>query len=292
MAMNRIPLNSLRVFDVAARCATLRQAAEALSVTPGAVSQQVATLEASLGLALFHRTGRRLTLTAEGARLAVRIGKAFEQIDAAVCEAREATSPNVLRLRMSPTLAARWLVPRLPGFSGRHPELALEISTSSGQEHAAESSDVDFTIRLAEYPQVDPDALLLFPDALVPVCSASLAARLRSPSDLANFPLLHSMMRECSWQIWLDAVGVSLEVGPGVRFENAALAYEAAIEGLGVAIAQQEYVRNDLRDKRLAMPFNQVARTRYGYYLVNPPHKRDWAKVRALREWIRAQPGA
>ncbi|HEV8694509.1 MAG TPA: LysR substrate-binding domain-containing protein [Lysobacter sp.] len=282
-------LTAVRAFEAAARHQSVRRAAEELCVTPGAVSQQVVLLEHDLGLPLFNRISNRLHLTTEGSRLAARLGTAFDQIDIALRETRESTAPTVLRLRIAPTLAARWLMPRLGDFLGRHPQLHVELATNVAQGNEPALEGVDFAICLVEELTPDEDMLLLFRDALCPVCTPAMATRLKSLGDLASVPLLHSMLREESWKIWAESAGCPVPVAHGPRFATAALAYQAAAEGLGVAVAQMAYVEADLREGRFVTPFAHVATSAFSYYLVNAAHKRAWTKVRQFRAWMAGQ---
>ncbi len=279
-------LTAVRAFEAAARHKNLQRAAEELCVTRGAISHQVLQLEESLGVLLFSRARKQLALTAEGQRLAELLGVALDQINAALKATRAASSPNVLRLRMSPTLAIRWLVPRLADFSGTHPQIDVELSTAS-QDNAGLLDGVDFAIRLDQGDhRPDEDALLLFKDGLLPVCAPSIAAQLHAPAGLASVVRLHSMMRLESWKIWFDDLGLPIDPYAGPRFANAALAYQAAINGIGVAIAQSQFVEQDLKDGRLVAPFAHTATSATGYYLVNDASKRDWPKIKLFREWI------
>jgi len=289
MKRERVALTSVRTFEAVARHLSVRAAAAELFVTPGAVSQQVVQLEKWLGASLFVRSGRRLALTPEGHMLAVKIGVALDQIDDAIREVRQALAPSVLRLRMAPTFAIRWLLPRLADFSASFPEFEVEVSTIAGQGNRPVLEGVDFAIRVTHSVEEDEDALLIFRDEFAPVCSPALAASLRTPQDLEKVPLLHSMMRPESWRLWLESADVKIDPNTGPRFGNAELAYQSAARGLGVAIGQLEYVRADINEGRLVRPFEHVAKSEFGYYLVSAPHKREQPKVQAFRNWVEAQ---
>ena len=280
----RVPLNALRTFEVCARLASVVRAAEQLCVTPGAVSQQVRQLEQWIGVPLFERNGRHLHLSAEGRQLSERLEAVFDQLDRALADVRSSAAPTHLRLRLAPTLAIRWLVPNLGDFIGRHPELEVEVNTTAMADQR-DLEDVDLAVRIRPVRPDNEDALLLFRDAFSPVCSPETAARLHSPADLERLPRLHSMIRPESWGIWLAAEGLALDPFSGPRFANAALAYQAAADGLGVAIGQRAYVEADLRAGRLVAPFDRWAGSEMGYWLVNARHKSAWPKVRAFRQW-------
>ncbi|NMG01513.1 LysR family transcriptional regulator [Azoarcus taiwanensis] len=255
-----------------------------MCVTPGAVSQQVRQLEDWVGVPLFERAGRGLRLTIEGRQLSERLGPVFEQLERAITDVRSSAAPDHLRLRLAPTLAIRWLVPKLGDFIGRHPGLEVEVSTSAVADEGA-LDGFDLTVRIHTSRPEREEALLLFRDAFTPVCSPETARQLRAPSDLDRLPRLHSMIRPESWQIWLDGTGLALDPLAGPKFANAALAYQAAAEGLGVAIGQRVYVEADIEAGRLVAPFEGFVGSDMGYWLVNARHKSAWPKVRAFREW-------
>lgn len=280
----RMPMNAVRAFEAAARLSSIARAAAELCVTSGAVSQQVRQLEAWIGVPLFERKGRGLRLSAEGRQLSERLGPVFEQLEKAITDVRSSTAPNHLRLRLAPTLAIRWLVPKLGDFIGHHPELEVEVSTSAAADEGA-LAGFDLTVRIQPTQPEQEDALLLFRDAFTPVCSPETARRLRSPADLDAVPRLHSMIRPESWQVWLDGMGLALDPLAGPKFANAALAYQAAAEGLGVAIGQRVYVQADLEAGRLVAPFPGFVGSELGYWLVNARYKSAWPKVRAFRHW-------
>lgn len=279
-----MPMNAIRAFESVARHGAVARAAEELCVTPGAVSQQLRQFEQWIGLPVFEREGRRLVLTAEGRRLSERLEQVFEQLERAVIEVRSSAAPTHLRLRLAPTLAIRWLVPGLGDFIGRYPHIEVEVNTTAIAEQS-DLDDVDLAVRIRPTPPEHEDALLLFQDAFTPVCSPETAAVLRRPEDLDGLPRLHSMIRPETWGIWLSAAGLALDPLAGPKFANAALAYQAAADGLGVAIAQRVYVEQDLRSGRLVAPFELVARSDLKYYLVNARHKSAWAKIRLFKEW-------
>ncbi len=260
------------------------RAAEELFVTPGAVSQQIQQLEAWMGMPMFVRSGRKLQLTAEGRRLGKRLESVFDQLEQAVEELRAGAESSHLRLRMAPTLAIRWLVPDLGEFIGRHPEIELEVSTTAIPDESA-LGDFDLAVRICTEPPTDVDWIELFRDAFVPVCSPATARLLREPADLDSLPRLHSIIRPECWAVWLDHVGLDLDPLAGPKFANAALAYQAAADGLGVAIGQRTYVDADLRAGKLVAPFSTIACSPQTYFLVNARYKSQWPKVRLFRNW-------
>jgi len=261
-------LPALRMFEAVSRHLSVTRAAEELFVTPGAVSQQVKQLEQSLGVFLLERQHRRVALTPEGARLAFSLTSSFERIDRALMEITSESQAMRLRLCLMPTFAIRWLMPRLSSFYGEHPGIEIEMSTVSTPDDSS-LANADFAVRVGSGNWNDAESDHLFDDELLPVCSLGTAAKLNQPDDMSRQHLLHSMVRNEGWQVWIEGHGLDVNAFRKHRqFANAALACQAAIDGLGVAIVQREYVTADLSSGRLVAPFPAFGRPGLAYYLV------------------------
>ncbi|KAI3605354.1 Transcriptional regulator, LysR family (plasmid) [Cupriavidus necator H850] len=284
----RALLGPLRVFDAVCRAKGVSRAAEMLHVTPGAVSQQIKQLESGLGLQLFQKAGREIELTAAGVQLAWRVSEAFDRLNDALDDAAERRLEKCLRLKVTPTLAIRWLMPRLSGFHAQHPDMDLEIATiAKADDIRLEGADCVIRHGVGEWTDVELDHL--FDDEFVPVCAPSLAAQLQTPRSLLQTTLLHSMLRPEAWDLWFASTNLGVLPRPrGMTLANAALCYQAAADGLGVAIAQRAYISEDIRSGRLVIAVDHFARTERGYYLVCDPLRADTAPVRLFREWIRS----
>ncbi|MGE4339817.1 MAG: LysR substrate-binding domain-containing protein, partial [Pigmentiphaga sp.] len=268
MQLSKPLLLGLRVFTVVARLQSVTRAAEELNVTPGAVSQQLRQLEELLGTDLFNRTGGRLNLTEEGRLLALQSEACFHQIGRAVDEVVRRGAATSLRVKLPPTLAIHWLLPRLTSFYAQHPDIQLDISTYLNPDGGT-LEQADLVLRVGSGTWDDGVAELVFEDRNVPICSPAIARRLHVPADIANENLLHSMIRPDAWPIWLKAHDLDPQLQTrGTRFAMAALAYQAAQKGLGVAIAQINYVKGDLVASGLVTPFPEPVITGQGYYLV------------------------
>ncbi|MBI5910916.1 MAG: transcriptional regulator GcvA [Betaproteobacteria bacterium] len=287
MQTNRLPLTSLRAFEATGRHLSVKKAAEELFLTPSAVSQQIRSLEAKLGVELFVRANRRLTFTGNGRDLFFALRDSFSQIERAISGIVGGPAARKLKLKLLPTFAIRWFIPRLAGFLGKHPEIEVEITTTSRADDAS-LDDVDFVLRygLGDWKDVESDRL--FGEEWVPVCAPSLARALRRPADVLRQTLLHSMMRLDAWSVWVKGAGLAVaESGNGQRFSNGALALQAAIDGLGVAIAQRAYLEPDVASGRLVMPFKASVKTPFSFYLVSSGKKADQLKVKQFRAWLR-----
>lgn len=286
------PLNALRVFEVAARTGGFTRAAQELRISQGAVSRHVASLETFLGISLFQRSHRRITLTAAGKTYANAIRGALDSIKQATGDIQVDRASRGLHIKVYSTLAICWLVPRLGRFHALHPAMGVTIS-SSPQPADLSQEDVLFTIdhgtERKEWARYDP----LFHVDLLPVCSPALlkaSPPIRAPKDLLGHVLLYSLNRPTDWPNWMTHVGVANgEVAPGLTFNNSSLAYEAAANGIGVAMAQYHYVENELENGRLVAPFPQRLRTGRHHYLVSRWANADLPEVVAFREWIIAE---
>ncbi|NJO32225.1 MAG: LysR family transcriptional regulator [Rhodospirillales bacterium] len=273
-----------------ARTSSVTKAAAELNVTAGAVSQQLRQLQESLRVGLFARQRGRLVLTDSGLYLASRLANCFEQIDRAVREVAGDPESRKLRLKVTPTFAIRWLVPRLPHFYTENPDFEIEVGTYPRQEDAW-VDEVDFVVRHGRGDWSDASSDLIFEDALTPVCSPATAATLRLPRDLASQNLLHSMMRTDAWELWLAAEGLTtLRSRRTTKLANAAVTYRAAIDGFGVALAQIPYVREDLDAGRLVMPFERILRTGSGYHLAYAHRKSGYPNISVFRKWMQDVP--
>ena len=286
------PLNAARAFEAVARNGSVTRAAAELSVTQGAVSRHVAALEQWLGTKLCVRTQRGVTLTAQGTAYFRSLRAALDQIDHATRQLQQSPDENLLRLKLPPTFAIRWLVPRLAKFHALHPGIDVQITTSH-ERADFDREDIDACIHAEVEPPPGPGFRRLIGTVLLPVCSPGLAKRgprLEKPSDLARHVLLCSLNRPDDWPMWLEAAGAPhIDGNSGLKFENAALAYQAAIDELVVMIAQRALVEDDLRARRLVAPLRMPVRVPGGYYLAYPPHRPRSSRLAAFEDWLVSQ---
>ena len=280
------PLNPLQAFEAAARHMNITRAADELGVTQSAVSRQVRFLEERLGVRLFVRSKRGIVLTGEGEDLFGSARAALDMIEEATARITRHARP-VLRVRAYIAFAMRWLIPRLPAFTEMHPDCEVRLTTSM-QPVNFDRDDVDLAILWGEggWPHLKVDRLMR--NVVTPVCSPRLIQNgLRRPEDLSRQNLLHSMPRPDDWQEWLRRAGVAeIAIMRGQVFENSAMAYQAAIEGMGVAIGQVCMVAEDLARGRLVQPFALMAELPQSYYLVSPRDGRETTHGKIFRDWI------
>ena len=283
------PLNAVRAFEAAARNGSVTLAARELSVTQGAVSRHVRALEGWLGARLVERTQRGIRLTAQGTAYFRSLRGALDQIDHATRQLQRSPDENLLRLKLPPTFAIRWLVPRLAVFHALHPSIDVQITTSHDRADF-DREDIDACIHSEREPPPGPGFRRLIGEVLLPVCSPRLLDRSRPlavPADLRRHALLCSLNRPDDWPAWLAAAHAPfIDGNSGLKFENAALAYQAAIDELGVMIAQRALVADDVRNGRLVTPIAMPLRVQGGYYLSYPPDRPRSARVLAFEEWV------
>jgi LysR family glycine cleavage system transcriptional activator len=286
------PLNALRAFEATARNGGLTKAAQELSVTQGAVSRHVLQLESWLGVSLCSRQRRGIETTRQGAALAAVLGTAFDQIEAQTRRMRQKPMENTLRIKLPPTFAIRWLVPRLARFHALNRHIDVQITTSH-QTVDFDIEDIDVCIHAGTAPLPGAQCRRLFGEVLLPVCSPDMSRKfppLERPADLARHVLLCSMHRPDDWPVWLRAAGIrDIDGNDGLKFENSALAYQAAVDELGIVMAQRAFVEEDLRTGRLVAPLDLRVATSGGYYLAHPRVREKLELVEAFSDWIIGQ---
>lgn len=283
------PLNALRAFEAAARCGNFTRAAQELFVTQGAVSRHIATLEGWLKVQLFERGRHGIRLTAAGQNYFASMRAAFDQIEHGTRQLQQSSDEWLLRIKLPPTFAIRWLIPRLGRFHALHPRVDVQITTSHKRTDF-DRDDVDVSIHSEPQPPTGAGYRLLFNETLLPVCAPGLLKRkppLKVPADLANHSLLSSLNRPQDWPTWLAAAGIERSAGHrSLEFENAAMAYQAAAEELGVMVAVLPFVQDDLASGRLVAPFDLRVPTEGGYFMAWRADRPVPQRVRDFEAWI------
>lgn len=293
------PLNPLRAFEVAARHLSFTRAAEELFVTPSAVSHQIKTLEESLGIALFTRDAKALSLTAAGKAYLPGVQQAFKQLAHATHQLQTHGMP-ALKINIPPTFAVKWLIPRMDRFMKAHPEIDLKVSTSN---HTVDFSREDFDLSVrygrGHYPGLHSE--LCLPVEVFPVCSPALMRGehpLLVPADLKHHTLLHddstyTDVSNPNWAMWLEHAGVTgIDATRGPSFWPSHLVINAAADGLGVALAKKNWVVQDLADGLLVRPFDISLPVEFSYFIVYPEERVKDRRIAAFVDWVRQEVAA
>jgi LysR family glycine cleavage system transcriptional activator len=285
-------ISSLQAFEASANRLSFKQAAIDMNLTPGAISRQIQTLEGLLGTPLFVRSRRQVTLTKAGTDYLAAIAPPL----AALRAAGEAVSAEAARPVVSivayPTFAVRWLIPRWGRFLDSYPDIDLRLTTTLNPADFARG-DVDFAIQVADQRALSGPYWKLFDVDLFPVAAPTIAGRLNRPVDLIGETLLIASPRPDDWPRWRSFVGVDvISAARSLQFESLNLAIQAAIEGLGVAIAFSPIVAEDIAVGRLVQPFGEKRRSSRALYLVEST-ARPTSPARALvRAWLEKEAAA
>ncbi|VTU41956.1 transcriptional regulator GcvA [Variovorax sp. RA8] len=286
------PLNALRAFEAAARCGNFTRASQELFVTQGAVSRHIATLEQWLDVKLFERGRQGMCLTPAGKTYFASMRVALDHIEHGTRQLVQSSDDWLLRIKLPPTFAIRWLIPRLSRFHAQHPKIDVQITTSHKLTDF-HRDDVDVSIHSEPHPPAGPGYRLLFRETLVAVCSPALLKRdppMKEPADLAGHALLCSLNRTQDWPTWLAAAGTNgIDGNRGLKFDNAGMAYQAATEQLGVVVAVLPFVQDDLASGRLVAPFDLRVPTEGGYFMAWRTDRPVPQRVLAFETWIASE---
>jgi LysR family glycine cleavage system transcriptional activator len=286
-------LNALRAFEAAARRLSFVHAADELCVTPAAISQQIKLLEDHLGTPLFRR-GKTLRLSDAAVGMLPLVSEAFDRLEQAVKKANR--QGGVLVVSVPPAFAARWLIPRLEDFNSRSPGIELRLlATRRLVDFGME--DVDAAIRFGkgEYPGLIADRIT--EEHIVPVASPRLASSIGNVSDLAACALLEDEWHTSNgvfpdWKTWLASIGWNAHSELKIRrFSDSGLTIQAAISGMGVALAWQSLVEEDLKSGRLVKLPEGSMPSELCYHLVMPESRSHSEEVRLFRAWLLDQAG-
>jgi LysR family transcriptional regulator, glycine cleavage system transcriptional activator len=283
------PLKALVAMESAMRLGSFALAADELSVTPGAVGQQIQKLEAWLGIALFVRQIRQVTPTAEGRAYYAQIQPAITQLVEASRRVREGRNQNV-RLSMPPSLAAKWFAPLMADFLIAHPGIALDLSTSTAFADF-DLDAVDLAIRYFNGVDDTLSVQLLYADEARVYCSPAYAKRLKlkHPADLQRATLLHNTLHP-HWSTWLKQFGAltnaQTEKIPGIHVDQSLIAIEAAVREQGAVLTSALLTEAEVASGALIEPFDLALPLSSGYYLVHPRTTRLRAGADTLKTWF------
>ncbi len=287
--LRRLPnLAALRAFEAAARHQNFSRAAQEIHLTHGAISHQVRALEEELGVPLFVRHGKRLTVTAEGLRFAEVLRKSLDEIANAAEELRNSVGHQRLTVSSIPSFAARWLAPRLGKFIDLHPEIELTLQSSSHlQDLTRDAIDVGLRFGLGHYPGLVVQHLM--GDYHYPVCSPRFnGGQLPcAPGDLARLPLLRS---DELWLPWFVAAKVDLpEPSGGLRFQDSSMLVRAAVQGDGVGLVRHVVAAQEMASGELVRLFDVAVKSDFAYYFACTVQSEKKPQVAAFKAWLLAE---
>lgn len=292
----KIPGTELLIaFETAARHQSFTRAAEELFLTQSAVCRQIAALEDFLGVPLFNRIKKRVTLSEAGQTYAKQVRENLKRIERDTLSLMaHRGAGGVLELAVIPTFATRWLIPRLGHFHAAHPGITLNLTTRA---EPFMFTDTPFDAAIHFGDPVWPGALTeyLFGEEMVPVCTPALLKGKTpiEPAELESLPLLHQSARPDAWREWFEVAGLpNVNAMGGSRYELFSMLVEAAKAGLGVALVPRFFVLSEIASGELLMPCPYTLRSQRSYYLVYPENKAGSASLQIFCEWLRAQAAA
>jgi len=291
-AYDRLPLNALRVFEAVAARLNFGEAAEALHVTPAAVSQQVKALEDYLQTPLLRRNGRKVQLTPEGARLLPGIRRGLDELEAALQSLRQERHTGTVSVSTLGSFLQKWLMPRLADLRTHHPEIELRIHSSPELIDFART-DFHAAIRFGAGGYQGLHCEKLLDEWLVAIAAPAVLAKygpLPDAAGLAKLPLLHGT--EIDWANWCAGDTSCLKALPGAYIDDSAALLTAVAEGLGFAILRWTLAASELQSGRLALASETVLPHRFAYYFVCPQSYIALPKVAGLRDWLVQQAAA
>ncbi|MBL3575467.1 LysR family transcriptional regulator [Rhodovulum sulfidophilum] len=278
-----LPLNALRVFEVAMRQGSFTKAAIELRVTQAAVSHQIARLEDLLGVVLFLRTSQGLVPTDEGRLLFPVLEHGFDAMARVLGRLGGRRDVEVLKVGVNTTFALGWLMPRLAAFAQAHPEIDLRISTNNNRVEILREG-LDMAIRFGTGGWTGHDAIPLIEAPLTPLCAPAMAAHLLHPADLSQMTLLRSY-RSAEWPGWFEAAGVACPPITGPVFDSSIALAELAASGAGTALLPITMFESYIAQGRLAQPFGTTV-SAGRYYLAWPSDRPATPAMRIFSSWL------
>jgi len=297
MFLNSQTLASLRFFEAAARKLSFKKAAAELHVTDGAVSQQIKHLEEALGQKLFLRLPRRIALTEAGERFAATVRKALAEIEDEARALRAGGARTEIRVRVNPSFALRWLMPRVGDFYAKHPGSKLFMIAEYGDIDLS-GRDFDITIEQAVQPLAGLHSERLFDEYITPVCTPAYLKdhALEAPGGLEACTLLHDAhawsggANDAEWNAWLQEAGaLQVAAGQGRFFSLADMAIQAALNDQGIAMGRTALVGDLLEAGVLVAPFALKVKSPASYWLAFPRAYSETPAIEAVGNWLRAE---
>lgn len=282
------PLNGLRAFETAGRRLNFRAAADEMGVTQGAVAQQVRQLEAHLGLPLFERIPKGLCFTPMGRSYHAHVSTAFEELRRATNNLKP--EPDNVLISVTPTFAAKWLIPNLPDFSAQHPEIDLSILATE-KVSSFHGDGIDLAIRQGEPPfGAALDAIRLFDQEIIAVAAPTLVERLKLPLSLdiiSKLPKLHDS--HDLWPEFLKLLNTEDHSGHGLRLNQTSLSVDAALSGQGIALVSRFLVTRDIAANNLVQVSPETLSGKQEFFLLVERKSKRNSAIEAVVEWLLSQ---
>ncbi|MGQ7939420.1 LysR family transcriptional regulator [Paraburkholderia sp. D1E] len=287
-------MGALLAFEAAARHESFTHAAKELFLTESAVSRQIATLEANLGVHLFVRAKQRVVLTRAGRIYGTQVRRSLEHLDRDTLSIiAHGGGGGYLELAVLPTFASQWLIPRLKNFYDRSSDVRVNMGVRT-DTFSFEESHFEAAIHYGKptWPGTSWD--YLFGEEVVPVCAPSLLDKpIEKAHELLAYPLLHSTTRPDGWAHWFSSLGVEdSSTMQGVRYELHSMLISAAAAGLGIALVPKFFVGNQLKQLGLVIPFDSATTVDSAYYLVYPTELSHGKPLELFRTWLLEQASA
>ena len=283
-----LPLNPLRVFAIASRHRTFTAAANYMGVSQVAISRQITMLENYLGVKLFERGARSVKLTPVGRAFGHEISLIFDELENAASRILSDENETIINLRVYPTFAFHWLMPRLAEFARLYPEYRVRLDTAV-EPLDFRGTHLDAALQLGNGSWRDAKCKKLFDEEIDVVCSPEYAAALgdlRAPGSFERAELLHAKYRRSEWDVWASATGYEIETQAGGEFDSSLLAYSAAKRGFGLAIGQVELLGPEFASGELIRPLQAPVRTGSAFYVIWPTMKSVSTKTRRFIDWL------
>ncbi len=288
-----LPLNPLRVFAIASRHRTFTSAAKHMGVSQVAISRQISILENYLGVTLFERTARSVKLTEVGHAFGKRIAGLFDGIEQATHEILTNERENTINLRIYPTFAHHWLLPRLGSFVSAHPDYRVRLDTAV-EPLDFRGTHLDVALQLGLGPWRDTKSRVLFEEEVDMVCAPAYAAShggLHTKADIETGTPLHARYRRLEWEVWAAEVGVDVHHLDGMEFESSLLLYTAARQGLGMAVGQLALLETDLKNGDLIRPLGRTVKTGSAFHVIWPTLTSASLQTKHFIDWLLVEAG-
>ncbi|PEQ14073.1 hypothetical protein B2G71_00110 [Novosphingobium sp. PC22D] len=299
-------MRGISVFEAAARASSFQSAAEELNLTPSAVSHQIRLLEDILGVRLFDRVGRGVTLTPEGAEYARAVRQSIRRLRAATSDIRARGKAGahieVVRIEMPPSFAHCWLLPRLHGLLAALPEVDIRVNAQGSHLQGdriplqlSADAPADLQIVYGDRDIWEDRAQLLLSEVFQPYCAPAVLQRhgIDAPEKLPMRMLVSTAQNVVTWDEWLQLQGIETDHGPlgAIQMDPSHLAIGAAANGVGIVLESSVLVDQQVADGTLVAPFPQLSRPGVSYWVYTPSGSRPRACVEAIRDWFVAAAG-